>query len=233
MSGKKKRKALRGTRFACVGTAEEIATELHALLGRGASHERKRQLGCGVIAAGVIAGVSLLFFTKQYDLMAAIGVVVILVWIFVASLDPELAEDRRVQMARKLLTGTRRADRFAGRTLELELELNEYESEPPQEKKPLRSGRLQTTHAQRWLLLRCGALEFEVHVEATLVQDGIEVVRREESERFAVRVSGVETPIRARGWTDQSKGRLCTMPELEAALDAALDAMPALDSESE
>ncbi len=150
-----------------------------------------------------------------------------------ASLDPELAEDRRVQMARKLLTGTKRVGRFVGRTLELELELNEYESEPPAEKKPLRSGRLQTTHAQRWLLLRCGALEFEVHVDATLVQDGIEVVGREESERFAVRLSGVETPIRAHGWTDQSTDCLCTMPELEAALDAALDAAPTPDSESE
>lgn len=216
---RKKQKALRGTRVRAEGDAAALSAVLDGLIARGERHARRRQFGCAFVVLGVLTGVALLFFTRHYYAMGIIGAVAVVAWLYTASLDHELAEDRRLRMVRNLL---RTAERWGGaqHAYELDLELNAFDADVPTKKEPLRAGRLRAWYHQRWLRLAADGRALEIHVDAELVQDGIEIVKEDVVERAVRCEDDDETPVEATGWTEGRAEGLADFDALRAAARA-------------
>lgn len=223
---------LRGSTLSLVAPRSEVDAALARLLERGKRHAIGQRLGCAVTSAG-LALATLLLALGHFAEMALVGLVVLAAYWIASALDPKLADDRRVKLARELLAALPIDD---AAPLTLRLELAAYDVDAPDGKRPLGAGKLALVYRQRWLtlgFLAKGDLRITLHVdvEAATEEDGIAVLRADETEVARVRIEedgrpSKRAPRAMRGWHAEGDafrvGGLATAGQLVALIESAL-----------
>ena len=182
-------KILEGTEAKAEATPKEIAEALEALQKRGEREALRARIGCALTVIGVLASGVLLYLGLYYALGIE-GLVVLLLYHYATSLDPELADDPRLQFAAALMRAFE-AEAKIGDELNFWMELNAYDMEVPDERQGIEAGCVRSTWKQSWF--RCtfdwGDQErtLEIRLEAVQEQDGIHVSESSETHFLTLR----------------------------------------------
>lgn len=170
-------KILKGTEAKAEASPKEIAEALGALQKRGEREALRARIGCALTVLGVLASGVLLYLGHYYALGIE-GLVVLLVYHYATSLDPELADDPRLQFAMALMKEFD-AHPKVGDEVTFWMELNAYDMEVPDTRETIEAGCVRSTWKQDWL--RCTfdwadvERTLEIRLEAVQEQDGIHV----------------------------------------------------------
>ncbi|MFT5353294.1 MAG: hypothetical protein ACI9KE_000492 [Polyangiales bacterium] len=170
-------KILEGTEAKADATPKEIAEALEALQKRGEREALRARIGCALTVIGVLVS-GVLLYLGFYYVLGIEGLIVLLVYHYATSLDPELADDPRLQFAVALMKAFDDEPKV-GDELNFWMELNAYDMELPDERKAIEAGCVRSMWKQDWF--RCtfdwGEQErtLEIRLEAVQEQDGIHV----------------------------------------------------------
>jgi hypothetical protein len=170
-------KILEGTEAKADSTPKEIADALEALQKRGEREALRARIGCALTVIGVLVS-GVLLYLGHYYVLGIEGLIVLLVYHYATSLDPELADDPRLQFAVALMKAFDDEPKV-GDELNFWMELNAYDMELPDERKAIEAGCVRSMWKQDWF--RCtfdwGEQErtLEIRLEAVQEQDGIQV----------------------------------------------------------
>ena len=172
---------LSGTELSGTGTVASLLEELEALRARGERHARIQQLGCALVIVGVGIGVALI--ALKYIWAAGIEAgVVLLLYHYATSLDPELAEDERLAFLCELLSTL-----DPKREVTLWAELNAYDMAVADERQPTSDGRVRSQWKQPWLTLELQEdppRTLSAWIEAEQLIDGIQVLEEHSEDHF-------------------------------------------------
>lgn len=182
-------KILQGTEAKAEATPTAIAEALEALQKRGEREALRARLGCALTVIGVLVS-GVLLYLGHYYVLGIEGLVVLLVYHYATSLDPELADDPRLQFAVALMKAFN-AHSKVGDELNFWMELNAYDMEIPDERDTIEAGCVRSMWKQDWF--RCtfdwGEQErtLEIRLEAVQEQDGIQVSKSTETHFLTLR----------------------------------------------
>lgn len=170
-------KILKGTEAKAEASPKALAEALAALQKRGEREALRARIGCALTVIGVLVS-GVLLYLGHYYVLGIEGLVVLLVYHYATSLDPELADDPRLQFAVTLMNAFDTHPKI-GDELNFWMELNAYDMEIPDERKAIEAGCVRSMWKQDWF--RCtfdwGEDErtLEIRLEAVQEQDGIQV----------------------------------------------------------
>ncbi|MFK8001034.1 MAG: hypothetical protein AB8H86_15670 [Polyangiales bacterium] len=182
-------KILEGTEAKAEATPAEIADALEALQKRGEREALRARLGCALTVIGVLVS-GVLLYLGQYYILGVEGLAVLLIYHYATSLDPELADDPRLEFAVALMRAFE-AHPKVGDELNFWMELNAYDMEIPDERSTIDAGCVRSMWKQDWF--RCtfdwGERErtLEIRLEAVQEQDGIQVAKSTETHFLTLR----------------------------------------------
>lgn len=182
-------KILDGTEAKAEASPSEIAEALEALQKRGEREALRARLGCALTVIGVLVS-GVLLYLGQYYILGIEGLAVLLIYHYATSLDPELADDPRLQFAVALMRAFE-AQEKVGDELNFWMELNAYDMEIPDERDTIEAGCVRSVWKQDWF--RCtfdwGESErtLEIRLEAVQEQDGIQVAKSSETHFLTLR----------------------------------------------
>lgn len=180
---------LEGTTIRREATVQELVAGLNALHERGRREELHQRIGCMLTVLGVMAG-AILVALGLYWAMGVLGVLVLGIYYYASSLDPELADEPRIRFASALLPALE-----ADGPVHLWMELNAYDMAIADENEPVDGG-VRARWVQPWMTARYrhGGVErvLEVVLEAEQQQDGIKVVSEKVRHVLALEAGGTK-----------------------------------------
>ena len=168
---------LQGTEVHGQALHEELLGEMKALIARGEREEKRQRWGCAAsILAFVISGV--LMWMGRFWIMFGVDVVMLALYYYTSRLDPELADEPRLDFAIGLL------EALTPGPVTLWMELNAYDMELADARTPLTHGNIESRWHQPWfrceMVVEEQPILLEIAVDAVQENDGLRVVSSKE-----------------------------------------------------